>query len=139
MSDERIKRNLAFAKKASEFSDFHQHQLGCAIVYGKSVIGVGWNCLATHPRQMEYNRYRKLWGTNIKHRCHAEVRAIESVKHFNINWKKVTLYIYREYKNGVPALSRPCPACMQLIKNMGVRKIVYTDDNEFGFTIENVC
>jgi deoxycytidylate deaminase len=135
--EDRIRRNLALAKKASEFSDFPQHQLGCVLSYGKSILSVGWNSNSTHPTQAKYNQFRNLFGNRIAAKSHAEERAIEAAKHFeNINWKKVTVYIYRQHKDGCTAIARPCAACYQLIKDVGIRKIIYSDSNPFGYTQE---
>lgn len=30
-------------------------------------------------------------------------------------------------------LARPCPACMAMIKNLGIKKIYYTTDDGFAF------
>jgi deoxycytidylate deaminase len=138
LSDDKIWRYLGFAKKASEFSDYPQHQLGCVLIYGKSVLGIGCNTLASHPKQKQYNQYRQLWGSVIRHRAHSEIRAIESAKHFDVDWRKVTVYVYRQFKNGEPALARPCAACMSMIKSKGIRRIVYSDSNTNGYTIEQV-
>jgi deoxycytidylate deaminase len=138
VSDSKIRRNLNLARKASKFSNFNQHQLGCVLTYGKSILGVGYNLNLTHPTQMKYNQMRQLNGHDIQHKIHAEVKAIMSAQHYDVDWRKVTVYIYREHQNGVPALACPCLACMQLIKDMGIRRIIYTNENLMGYTIKNI-
>lgn len=50
----------------------------------------------------------------------------------NIQWNKVDIYLYREYKNGELACSRPCPSCLQLLKNdLQVKRIFYTTEDGF--------
>jgi deoxycytidylate deaminase len=137
VSDERIRRNLTFAKEAAGMSNSTQHKLGCALVYGKSIYKSS-NSTKTHPTQMKHNKHRRLRGNKVFHTIHGEISVIMSVRHFNIEWGKATLFIYREFKNGNPALSRPCPACMSLIKEMGIRRIVYSDSNINGYTIEQI-
>ena len=46
-----------------------------------------------------------------------------------IDWKKVSIFTYRELKNGKPACSRPCIACMALIKDLGIKNIYYIDES----------
>ena len=46
----------------------------------------------------------------------------------DINWSNVSIYTYRELKDGTIACSRPCPACMALIKKLGIKTIYYTDE-----------
>ena len=60
-------------------------------------------------------------------KVHAEVHAISKVRNKNINWKWSELYVYREYKNGKPALSKPCKACQRLINDLGIKTVFYID------------
>ena len=46
-----------------------------------------------------------------------------------IDWKKVSIFTYRELKNGKPACSRPCVTCMTLIKDLGIKNIYFIDEN----------
>lgn len=137
--EDRIRRGLAKAKQASESSDYPQHRLGCALYYGKSVLGLGWNSsIQTHPTQEKFNKYRHMKGKVWTPKVHAEIKALESSRHYEVNWKKVTLYVWREHRNGIAALARPCPACMQAIRQLGIRHIIYSDENDLGYSIESV-
>ena len=40
--------------------------------------------------------------------------------------QSVALPRYREYKNGMLGPSRPCPSCMALMRELGIKKICYT-------------
>jgi deoxycytidylate deaminase len=133
-----IQRGLYFAKIASKFSDFPQHKIGCILVYQNYIVNNGYNCTSTHPAQQYYNKERNLIGSHISHKLHAEIKAIEGIKHFDINWKKVVVYIYREHRNGQPALAKPCAACLKLMHDMGIKRIIYSNENAIGYTIENI-
>jgi deoxycytidylate deaminase len=50
----------------------------------------------------------------------------------DIDFSKVELYVYRELRNGKMAMSRPCEACMAVIKKMGIKKIHYTTPDGFA-------
>lgn len=102
-----VKRGLYWAKLASKFSDFPRYKIGCVLIYHNYVLGNGWNSKSTHPCQKKYNKERNLIGDHIKHCMHSEIMAIEGAKHYEVNWKKVTIYIYRAYRNGKPALANP--------------------------------
>ncbi len=134
----RHKIGLSRAMGAMSNSDFHKQKLGCALIYRKYTLSVGWNSSKTSPVQKQYNVYRDLVGDCIKHAVHAEIMALEAAKHFDVDWNKVTLYVYREHANGNPAKAMPCPACMQRIKDVGIKTVVYTDSNERGYTVMTV-
>jgi deoxycytidylate deaminase len=54
---------------------------------------------------------------------HAEVDAILKLPP-HTNMRKVTLYVVREGMR----LSRPCHKCEQVIRNLGIRKVFYSDN-----------
>lgn len=43
-------------------------------------------------------------------------------------FKKITLYVVRYNKDGC-SNSAPCKNCMEVIKKLKIKKIVYSDDN----------
>ena len=49
----------------------------------------------------------------------------------NVEWNKVKLYIYREFKDGTKALAKPCASCQRLIKELGIKKIYYTTNDGY--------
>lgn len=40
--------------------------------------------------------------------------------------KGCELYVYRECKNGIAAMSRPCQYCMELISEASIKEVHYT-------------
>ena len=44
----------------------------------------------------------------------------------NTDLTDAKIYVYRENKNGELRMCRPCPACMEIIKERGIRDIYYT-------------
>ena len=113
--NDKIRRYLNMAKEASKQSDFKQHHLGAVAIYKGSLLATGHNSTKTSPRQKEFNRERG-WD-------------VEDSKAHNT----VRLYVYREHKNGVKALARPCPACQKMIKDMGIKEVWFTTENGFGY------
>ena len=118
-------------------------RIGCVAVYGNKIISTGFNADRTHPLQAKYNQYRNLNNKeNAVHKLHAEIMClapliVPPIK-FEINWNKIKLYIYRERrcKDQETGNARPCPACMKLITDQGIKHIYYTTD--IGFVYENL-
>ena len=110
-------------------------KLGCIAVYHGTILAKGWNSDKTHTDQARYNHLR----FNEKQRycpskIHAEIDCISKIKYLDIDFSKVTLFIYREFSTGNPAPARSCPSCLAAIREMGIKTIVYTTDN--GYAIE---
>ena len=121
------KKYFEVAKAVAKTSDFHSVHIGCVIVYKHSILSVACNSEKTHSLQYQYNKYRDFDTSMSLPKVHAEVHAISKVRNKNINWKWSELYVYREYKNGRPALSKPCEACQRLINDLGIKTIFYID------------
>lgn len=103
---------LNLAKEASKKSDHHSHSLGCCIAKGNRVLGVGHNMMKTHPK-----------SPHKFHRVHAEFLAVLNASG---NVRGATAYVYRQQKNGTPALSRPCKDCWKYLRKCGIKNVVYS-------------
>lgn len=121
------------ARQAAMVSDFHKMHIGCVAVYQGNIIGIGCNCNKTHPTQKFYNRYRKQQSELMLPKLHAEISCINSIRHLDINFSKVKLYIYRIRKDQPYGLSRPCPSCMAAIRDLGIRNIYYTTNEGYAY------
>ena len=133
-------RMFAAARKIAKISDFEGFHTGCVIVYKKHIIGAASNSDKTHPMQAIYNKYRKFNKTKgcIKHSVHAEIAAINSIPYTigkEVEWSKVKVYIYRicPGKIGGYGLSKPCAACMQALRDIGIRHIYYTGEGSYVY------
>ena len=120
------------ARQVASISDFSKTHLGCIAVYHGQIIGLGCNTNKTHPVQKFYNRYREP-SDYILPKLHAEISCINQIKHLDINFSKVKLYIYRIRKDQPFGLSRPCPSCMAAIKDLGIRDIYYTTNDGYAY------
>lgn len=123
------------ARQAAMISDYYKTHIGCVAVYQGTVIGIGCNCNKTHPTQKFYNKYR-IASDSMLPKLHAEINCINLIRHLDINFPKVKLYIYRIRKDQPFGLSRPCPSCMAAIKDLGIRDIYYTTND--GFVHERI-
>lgn len=125
------RRYFLKARNIADLSDFHKTHIGCVAVYQGKIIGVGFNMNKTHPLQKHYNIYRD------KHidipKLHAEISCISSIRHLDINFSKVKLYIYRTRCDQEYGMSRPCPSCMAAIRDLGIRHVYYTTNDGFAY------
>ena len=120
------------ARQIANISDYNKIHVGCVAVYHGQIIGIGCNTNKTHPAQKFYNRYREPSDTMLP-KLHAEISCINQIKHLDINFSKVKLYIYRIRKDQPFGLSRPCPSCMAAIKDLGIREVYYTTNDGYVY------
>lgn len=135
---ERQLRYFEHARKAAEMSDFARARVGCVVVEGKQIVGVGFSSHRTHPLQKHYNQLRDLnKGKNIIHSLHAEIMALAPiVGNPDINWSKVEVYVYRICNSRKFGMARPCAACMGCIADCNIRDVYYTTD--VGYAHERI-
>lgn len=100
------------AKKVSKLSNHHHHKIGSVIVRGSKIVSVGTNNLKTHPR-----------SPHPFFSLHSEAAAILLAKQ---DLYGCDIYVYRETKDGVPAMSRPCIYCLPFVKGSGISEIHYS-------------
>jgi deoxycytidylate deaminase len=118
------------AKAISELSDFPRVKIGCCAVYKHKIISSGCNSIKTNPTQKRLNIHR--FSVDTPHTIHAELACLlPLINREDIDFRDVSLYVYREYKNGCTALSKPCPSCMAFIRELGIRKLYYSGDNSY--------
>ena len=117
------------AHQIATISDYKKTHVGCVAVYQGQVIGLGCNCNKTHPVQKKYNKYRK---DLMLPKLPAEISCLNQIKHLDINFSKVKLYIYRIRKDQPFGMARPCPSCMAAIRDLGVRNIFYTTNDGYA-------
>lgn len=127
------------ARQAAELSDYKRTHVGCVAVYQGNIIGIACNTNKTHPMQKYYNRYRYHPQTSYFYpKLHAEINCISSIRHLDINFSKVKLYVYRTRCDQEYRIVRPCPSCMAAIKDLGIRHIYYTTNDGYAYEeVEN--
>ena len=132
------KRYFKFAREASKRATYQgSHNfapaIGAVAVYKGSIITTAHNTNKTSPLQARYNVYRYKGSTTLD-KAHAEIVLAQKLRwRFgdSIDWSKVHIYLYREYKDGSLAPSRPCPACMALLRDLGIKRIHYTTEDGY--------
>ena len=127
------------ARKESRLSDYDGQHIGAVAVYkNKFILARAHNSFKTNTTQFYYNKYRATEKSTIMStppRSHAETNLFRKIQYLDVDFKDITIYIYRERKdNKAPALSRPCASCRKMLHDLGIRTICYTEDD--GYTEE---
>lgn len=123
------------AKAVSEMSDHPQYKVGCVVVSGHRIISSGYNSKTKcHPLQAKLDTEK--YGVECPGKCHAEVSALLPLIRDGVDLTRASIYVFRQHKNGVNALARPCSSCMKVIKSLKIRRIYYTVED--GTALEKV-
>ena len=121
---------FAAAKAVSKMSDFPRVAVGAVVVQGHRIISSGYNSCKSDPVQKQYNKYR--FSEDTPASIHAEVMALKGLMNRDdIDFKNVSLYVYRESKSGKLAMAKPCASCDALIKDLGIRHVYYTGNQSY--------
>lgn len=127
---------FAIAKTISKQSDYLQHKIGCVIVDKHHIVGSGCNSRTKcHRIQAEIDTKR--YGCQCRGAVHAETDALIPLIAHRYDLRNASIYLYRQHKNGVKAISRPCSGCRSLLAACGIKNIYYTIEN--GFAFERIC
>ena len=110
-------------------------RIGCIAVYRGTILAKGCNSDKTHTAQAKFNvhRFKECGNKYLPSKLHAEMDVISRIKYLDIDFSRLHLYIYREWKDGTIAMSRPCEACMAAIRDLGIKHIHYTTDCGFAY------
>jgi len=132
MITRRDKRFFNAAAHMANLATYKRQKVGCVIVYHNKIISTGCNKDQTHPLQKTYNEARQIpdWSP---HKLHAETDAIRHIIDLDIDWRKVSVYIYRKLKDRPFGMAKPCNSCMKLIKDLGIRHVYYTGDDGYVY------
>jgi tRNA(Arg) A34 adenosine deaminase TadA len=97
-----------------------------AIIYrGNQIISIGLNGRKTDPLQKKYARNHKSIA------IHAEISAIKNaLKKYPVSsLDGCSMAVARVFRDGSPALAKPCKGCARAIAAFGLSRIVWTDHN----------
>lgn len=124
------------ARKASRGADYtgaNAVKIGCVVVYKGAILARGCNSDRTHPMQERYNRfrYKETGGRYLPAKGHSELFAALKIRFLDIDFSKVHVYVYREFKDGRLANAKPCDSCTAFLKSMSIRHIHYTTEEGF--------
>lgn len=144
-TETRIEHNFSLARNASKFSTYgggKSTRIGCVIFYKNRPLIVSWNTNKELPMQKKYNSLRGFDSNNAHYPNygHAEMNALVALQREydldELNINKLSIFIYREIQEKAgeqprPALAKPCLACEQALRDIGIKNIYYTGNNSF--------
>ena len=104
---------------------------GCVATYGGKIIGRGCNTYKCYSSNDNF--------INEQCSCHAEIKVLREIYYKNSNnkrklnriMKRTKLYISRYSPNKESTNSAPCMKCLNVIKQLNIRKIIFNLDNEY--------
>ena len=123
----------------SDYSGCGRARIGCVVTYHGTVLAKGFNSDRPHTSQAKYNKwlYTDSGNRYLPSKLHSEVAALQKIKYLDIDFSKVHVYVYRELRDGTISCARPCPACKQLIHELGIKNVYYSDwDGSFVKEVE---
>lgn len=130
-------RYFKFARAAAKFSDYHGTRsapaIGAVAVYKGSIVAEACNTNKTSTLQARYNVYR-YEPADTPCKAHCETQLIQRLRWKfgdSLDWSKLHIYLYREYKDGSLAPSRPCPSCMAMLRDFHIKKVMYTTEDGY--------
>ena len=124
----KLLKMFALAKEISKLSNITKYDIGAVLITKKfEVIGVGTNGNKTHPEQAKFAR---LVGLPEKQFLHAELQCLVNAKQRNLHGASIV--VYRESRDGLRALARPCPICIAALRHYGINKIYYTTPDGYA-------
>lgn len=127
-------RFFKFAKEASKKADYRgantsSPAIGAVAVLKGSIVAEAWNTNKTSPLQAKYNVYR-YHNPNLPAKSHCETLLCQRLRWKfgdSLDWSKVDIYLYREYKDGSLAMSRPCKSCIHMLRDeFHIKRVFYT-------------
>lgn len=117
---------LRLASKKAKNSSFERARMGAVIAKNGRVLSIGNNAVRYYknPKGLKVSR---VWEDSL----HAEQAAILKLLNARRQDELIgsTIFVSRVRKNGNPGLAKPCAICSELIRAVGIKKVVYTTDN----------
>ena len=108
---------LMIAIRQAEKTYGYRSRHGCVIVNGKELVSKGHNKRKHTPKLYKYG-YKRCW-------LHAESDAILKAECPRKLWG-ADLLVIRVGKTKL-SNSKPCIGCMSMIKEVGIRRVIYSD------------
>jgi deoxycytidylate deaminase len=94
------------------------YKLGSCLVRSGRVLSTGYNI---------YNRSDSISRRYALLRSiHSEINCLATATHRNREIRGSVMYVCRIRKDGSYGLSRPCRGCMEALRDLGVKRVVYS-------------
>lgn len=101
------------------------------LIYKNKILSFGVNSEKTSLYQYKMRCKADVDNSDfIYDKTHAEIAAIKKIHPSFNDWEHVEILICSKKKDNSFRLSRPCPICEKAIKDLGIKKVYYT--NSYG-------
>ena len=119
-TSKKTKRTLELAKRVATNSIYGKLRHGAVLLKGGNVINVAFN-------KSDFTKFGNRFRNNYT--CghattHAEIGAILGVSRSST--EGATIVVVRINRDGEYRMSKPCTMCEDVLKFVGVKKVVYT-------------
>lgn len=111
------------------------HKLNAVIVKSGRVISIGENKITQNYYHGIAKFSKELWNINRCAEKHAILKALKTFDGLK-NLSGSTIFVTRFDKAGNTKLAKPCKHCEELIRSVGIKKIVFTNDQLSTTTIK---
>ena len=114
---------MELAKCLAEQSDYGKFKHGAVLVQGGSVLNCSYN-------KDSYNSFGSRFRSINEGQAtlHAELGCVLGIPRPKTTG--ATVYVARVNRFGEERISKPCNMCQNVLKHVGVKRVVYTTDNE---------
>jgi deoxycytidylate deaminase len=119
LNERDLKRYFTLARNVSKHAEY-KIKVGCVILDHGTPVSVGFNKI----------KFDGLFSDKDYNSIHAEASAVKASGKSQIRGS--IFFVYRETRNGMPALAKPCKNCMEKIIKFGAKKVYYST-NEFPY------
>ena len=116
-------RHLNLAKKIAKTSAHDKSHHGAVLVRGGSIINIAKNSNRFTKFGQRFLPYNHDWFATH----HAEIGCILGMPRGAT--QGATIYVARIGKDGKVRNSKPCQLCQAVLKHVGIKKAIYTTDN----------
>ena len=117
------KRYMELAKRMAEQSEYGKFKHGAVLVQGGSVLNCSYN-------KDNYNSFGSRFRPKSKGNAtlHAEIGCVLGIPRTKTTGADV--YVARVNKQGEEKISKPCRMCQNVLKHVGVKRVIYTTNKE---------
>jgi deoxycytidylate deaminase len=119
-TSKKTQRTLELAKRVASNSTYGKLKHGAVLIKGGNIVNVAFN----KPDFTKFgNRFRNNYTCGHA-TTHAEIGAILGLSRSAT--EGATVFVVRVNRHGEYRMSKPCPMCEDVLKFVGVKKVVYT-------------
>lgn len=131
MTKKFINRLIALSDDIESDRPYNKIKVVAFLIYKNKILSFGVNSEKTSLYQYKMRRQAQVNDSDFVYdKTHAEIAAIKKIHPSFSNWEHVEIFICSKKKDSSLRLSRPCPICEKTIKDMGIKKVYYT--NSYG-------